>query len=146
MSTENEGKATNFCNSLQTGDLAIGVQFLSEDVDYQNVGMSVSKGRGEVREMLDEWVHGDRNMLVKMDIKHTASSANFVMNERLETWVLNDVTVYLPVMGMFEFDGDGKVCRWHDYMDSNVLKPIMAEMKTARGGDSAFDDQLTDRD
>jgi limonene-1,2-epoxide hydrolase len=146
MSTENEDKANSFCNSLQDGDLAKGVLYLSENVDYQNVGMSVSKGRAGVREMLDEWVHGEKNMLKKMDIKHTASSGDFVMNERLETWVLNNVTVYLPVMGIFEFDSDGKICRWHDYMDSNVLVPLMAEMKTARGVESEFDDHLSHRE
>ena len=47
MSTENEDKANSFCNSLQDGDLVKGVLYLSENIDYQNVGMSVSKGRIE---------------------------------------------------------------------------------------------------
>jgi limonene-1,2-epoxide hydrolase len=146
MSAENEKKATDFCNSLKDGDLAIGVQYLSEDADYQNVGLSQSKGRAGVREMLDEWVHGDNNMLTKMDIRHTASSGNIVMNERLETWALNNVTIYLPVMGTFELNDEGMICRWHDYMDSNVLEPLMTEMKKARGVDSQFDDHLASRD
>ncbi len=84
MSAENEKKTTDYCNSLEEADLAKSVQYLSEDVDYQNVGMSQSTGHAGVRQMLDEWV--DAGMLKKMDIKHTASSGNIVMNVRVETW------------------------------------------------------------
>lgn len=145
MSTENEKKTTDFCNSLEDADLAKSVGYLSEDVDYQNVGMSQSRGHAGVREMLDEWADGDQGLLKKMEIKHTASSGDIVMNVRLETWALGDVTVYLPTMGMFEFDRDGKICRWHDYWDGKVLEPLMAEMKKVRGVDSTFDDQLDSR-
>ncbi len=141
MSAENEKKATDFCNSLEDADLAKSVQYLSEDVDYQNVGMSQSTGHAGVRQMLNEWV--DAGMLKKMEIKHTASSDNIVMNVRLETWALGNVTVQLPCMGMFEFNSDGKICRWHDYFDRAVLEPLMAEMKKVRGADSLFDEHLT---
>lgn len=112
MSTENEKIVTNFCNSLEDGDMAKSVQYLSEDVDYQNVGLSKVAGHAGVRELLDEWIDGDNQLLTKMDIKHTASTGNIVMNVRLERWALGDVAAYLPTMGMFELNNDGKICRW----------------------------------
>ena len=36
-------------------------------------------------------------------------------------------------MGMFEFNSDGKICRWHDYFDRAVFESLMAEMKKVRG-------------
>ena len=140
MSAENEQKATDFCNSLEAGDMAKSVQYLSEDVDYQNVGMSQSTGHVGVRQMLDEWVNA--GMLKKMEIKHTASSGDMVMNVRLEMWAFGNVTVHLPCMGMLEFNADGKIYRWHDYWDREVLEPLMAEMKKVRGGESVFDEHL----
>jgi limonene-1,2-epoxide hydrolase len=145
MSAENEKKATDFCNYLEDGDLAKSVQYLAEDVDYQNVGMSQVKGHAGVRQMLDEWLDGDKNLLKKMDIKHTASSGNIVMNVRLETWALGSVTAYLPTMGMFDFDSDGKICRWHDYWDGKVLEALTAEMRKVRGVATQFEDHLASR-
>ncbi|MCZ6489351.1 MAG: nuclear transport factor 2 family protein [Acidobacteria bacterium] len=140
MSAENEKKVTDYCHSLEEANLAKSVQHLSEDVDYQNIGTSQSTGHAGVQEMLGEWI--DAGMLQKMDIKHTASSGNIVMNVRLETWALGDVTIHLPCMGMFEVNSEGKICRWHDYWDRGVLEPLMAEMKRVRGRESLFDEHM----
>ena len=142
MSTENEKIVTDFCNSLEDGDMAKSVQYLSEDVDYQNVGLSKVTGHAGVRELLDEWVDGDNQLLTKMDIKHTASTGNIVMNVRLERWALGDVAAYLPTMGMFEFNLDGKICRWHDYWDGKVLDELTAEMKRVRGVETLYEERI----
>ena len=143
MSMQHEQKVTAFLRSLEDADLATSVQHLSEDVDYQNIGTSQSTGPAGVQEMLGEWI--DEGMLKKMEIKHTASSGDIVMNVRLETWALGSVTVHLPCMGMFELNSDGKICRWHDYWDRGVLEPLMAEMKKLRGKESLFDEHIADR-
>ena len=101
MSAENEKKATDFCNSLGDADLGKSVQYLSEDVDYHNMPWEPVNGHAGVRQVLDGFVEGDNNLLEKMDIKHTTSSGNIVMNERLETWAIGSVKVDLPVIGMF---------------------------------------------
>ena len=129
MSAENEKKATAFCHSLFDADMAKSVEYLSEDVEYHNMPWEPVTGHAGVRKVLDPFVHGENNMLEKMDILHTTSSGNTVMNERLETWTKGDVTVKLPVVGMFEFNTQGKICRWNDYFDAKTMTPLMEALK-----------------
>ncbi len=133
MSAENEKKASDFCQSLEDADLGKSVQYLSEDVDYHNMPWEPVTGHAGVRKVLESFVEGNNNLLEKMDIKHTTSSGTIVMNERLETWAIGTVKVDLPVTGMFEFNTEGKICRWHDYFDAKTMAPLMAEMKKVRG-------------
>jgi limonene-1,2-epoxide hydrolase len=59
-----------------------------------------------------------------MDIKHTTSAGNVVMNERLETWVKGSVRLELPVLGVFEVS-KGKITHWRDYFDAASVAPLM---------------------
>ena len=95
--------------------------------------LRVEAGHAGVRQVLESFIEGDNNLLQKMDIKHTTSSGDTVMNERLETWVVGNVTVKLPVVGLFAFNAEGKICRWHDYFDAETIAPLTAEMKRVRG-------------
>ncbi len=133
MSAENEKKVTDFCLSLEDGELAKSVQYLSEDVSYHNIPWEPVTGHAGVRQVLDSFIEGDKNILEKMDIKHTTSSGNTVMNERLETWAVGNVTVKLPVVGRFEFNSEGKICSWNDYFDAKTIAPLTEEMKRVRG-------------
>ena len=64
-------------------------------------------------------------MLRKMEIFHSTSSGNVVMNERLEHWALGDVKMQLPVVGMFELNPDGKIGRWHEDFDAKTAAPLL---------------------
>ena len=133
MSAENEKKVTDFCLSLEDGELAKSVQYLSDDVDYHNIPWKPVTGHAGVRQVLESFIEGDNNLLQKMDIKHTTSAGDTVMNERLETWTVGNVTVKLPVVGLFAFNAEGKICRWHDYFDAETIAPLTEEMKRVRG-------------
>ncbi len=126
MSAENEHKVTDFLNSWFDADMGESVQYLSEDVSYHNMPWEPVSGHAGVRQFLDPVVQGENNALVKMDITHTTSSGNTVMNERIETWEIGDVRVVLPVVGMFAFNSDGKISRWNDYFDAKTVEPFMA--------------------
>ena len=126
MSAEHEKKVTDFLNSWHAADMGRSVEYLADDVVYHNMPWEAVSGHAGVRQILDPVVHGDNNALVKMDITHTASSGNIVMNERLETWALDEVRLELPVVGLFEFDAAGKICRWHDYFDAKTSEAFMA--------------------
>ena len=130
MSAENEKLVTAFCQSLLAADMAKTVAYLAEDVFYHNIPWKPVTGRAAVRQVLDPLVHGANNAITKMDIKHTASSGNMVMNERVETWVKGSVKVELPVFGVFELK-NGKITQWRDYFDSGTTKPLMDTLKSS---------------
>ena len=125
MSTENEHKVSDFCFSWLKGDLAASAQYLSEDVDYHNVPWEPVTGHAGFLQVFKQFVREDLNMLRKMEIFHSTSSSNIVMNERLEHWALGEVEMQLPVVGMFELNSDGKISHWHDYFDAKTAAPLL---------------------
>jgi limonene-1,2-epoxide hydrolase len=117
MSAENEKLVTDMCQSLRSADMTRVVAYLSEDVVYHNIPWAPVTGHAGVRQVLDPFVHGANCALVKMDIKHTTSAGDVVMNERLETWEKGSVHLELPVLGVFEVK-NGKITHWRDYFDA----------------------------
>ena len=126
MSAENERLVTDFCMGLQT-EFAKTFERLAEDVDYLNVPMDPVKGREASRKFLEPFAP----CLRKMEILHTTSHGDVVMNERLETWVEGAVQVDLPVVGVFEIR-NGKIAKWRDYFDLATIAPLL-EAVTTRG-------------
>jgi len=124
MSTENEKLVTDFCNSFRGADMTKVVSYLSAEVYYHNMPWQPVTGHAEVRKVLDPFLHGKNCCLQKMDIKHTTSAGNVVMNERVETWEKGKVKLELPVLGVFTID-KGKITRWCDYFDSETIAPLM---------------------
>lgn len=80
MSAERKQFVTEFCHSLAGGDMSKVVSYLSDDVFYHNMPWEPVTGHAGVHAVLDPFVNA--NMLEKMEIKHTSSSGNIVMNER----------------------------------------------------------------
>jgi len=124
MSAENEKIVTEFCQSLEAGSLAKLLPYLSEEVVYHNIPWQPVTGHAGVRQVLGPFLEGPGRATVKMNIKHTTSSGNTVMNERLEEWSKGSVKLDLPVLGVFELK-NGKITHWRDYFDADSVKPLM---------------------
>jgi limonene-1,2-epoxide hydrolase len=45
------------------------------------------------------------------------ANGNLVMNERVDTLIIEGRTIELPVCGVFELTPDGKISGWRDYFD-----------------------------
>ncbi len=129
MSAPNEKTVTDFCNSLLSRDMNKLVAYLSEDVFYHNMPWQPVHGHAGVRQALTAFVEGPKISLEKMDIPHTTSAGDVVMNERLEHWAAGAVKVKLPVLGVFTFNDKGKISRWCDYFDAKTIAPLMELLK-----------------
>ncbi len=124
MSAENEQLVTEFCNTLQNSDINQLLSYLHEDVIYQNMPWKPVNGHEGVRKTLAPFISSGKCAVTKMEIHHTTSSGNMVMNERSETWEAGEVKLVLLVAGVFEID-HGKITRWRDYFDGAAMKPLM---------------------
>ncbi len=124
MSAANEKLVTDFCLSLESGDMAKVVAYLAEDVVYHNIPWQPVNGHAGVRQVLGPFIEGPRRASVKMNILHTTSSGDTVMNERLEAWSKGSVRLDLPVIGVFELK-NGKITHWRDYFDAKTAAPLM---------------------
>jgi len=123
MSAENEKIVTEFCMSLEKGEVAKLLSYLAEDVFYHNIPWKPVTGHEGVRQVLGPFIEGPKRASVKMKIKHTTGAGNMVMNERLEEWSKGSVRVDLPVLGVFELK-NGKITQWRDYFDAKTTEPL----------------------
>lgn len=124
MSTENAKLVTEFCMSLEKGDMTKLVSYLSEDVVYHNIPWEPVTGHAGVRKVLGPFLEGPGRATVKMNIKNTTVASNTVMNERLEEWAKGSMKLDLPVIGVFEVK-NGKITHWRDYFDAKTTAPLM---------------------
>jgi limonene-1,2-epoxide hydrolase len=55
---------------------------------------------------------------ISFEFLNFSSAGQTVFVERLDWFTLNDKLVNLAIVGVFEFDDDGKITSWRDYYDS----------------------------
>lgn len=127
---ENERIVTSFSKSWERGTEGID-RYLAEDVFYWNVPLAPIHGREATRSFVEPLIGTAANWLERVDILHTASAGDVVMNERLEIWAKADLRVELPVMGIFELRG-GRIVSWRDYFDLPTLQPILDAVAEGR--------------
>ena len=97
---------------------------LTDDVEYENVGMGVCHGPDEVRALLGPFFAGAER--VAWDVLAQLEQDGTVMNERVDHFYLpGGKQVDVRVAGYFEVVG-GKVRRWRDYFDTGALLSALA--------------------
>jgi limonene-1,2-epoxide hydrolase len=84
-------------------------------VRYLNVGMPEMVGHDQIRAGLTGFLGASTK--VHWTVHHIAETpAGAVLTERTDVFEMGPKTVSIPVMGVFEFDGD-KISAWRDYFD-----------------------------
>ena len=116
MGTEAEAEAVvrALCDAFAKNDAEALRPFLADDVVYHNIPMDPVVGADAAVAFLA----GFLAMCDRMTIEnlHVAVRGNVVLTERIDTFVLGDITAPLPVMGTFEVT-DGRISAWRDYFD-----------------------------
>lgn len=104
----------DFCDAWSRRDIDELLSFFTEDAVYHNMPIEAVQGTDGIRNMLNLFVPGAD--AITFDIVHIASSGDVVHTERVDTFVMGDKSVVLPVAGVFELRG-GKIAAWRDYFD-----------------------------
>jgi len=107
----------DFCTLWSKGDVDGIVNSFTDDAVYHNIPMDPLAGKEAIRGFIQGFV-GAMASSIDFDIKHQLVNGNIVMNERVDTIVMNGKTVALPVCGVFEITDDGKIAGWRDYFDA----------------------------
>ena len=111
-----------FMAAAEKRDYDAAMEFLADDIEYQNMPLPPVHGKAAVRETLEallamcagsEWV-----------VHRELADGDLVMNERTDRFLLKGEWVDLPVAGVFELR-DGRIALWRDYFD---LPTIMSKM------------------
>jgi limonene-1,2-epoxide hydrolase len=106
----------DFCAAWGKGDLESIMDAFSDDAVYHNIPMPACEGKEAIRGFIS-MLFTTTASSVQFDIRHQLVSGNVVMNERVDTLVMQSGTVELPVCGVFELTPDGKISAWRDYFD-----------------------------
>lgn len=106
----------DFCAAWSNGNLDELVDAFADDAVYHNIPMAPLEGKDAIRTFLGGMVGGMASE-VHFEILTQLVSGFTVMNERIDTLVMGDKTVQLPVCGVFELNEDGKIKAWRDYFD-----------------------------
>ena len=97
---------------------------MTPDVRYLNVGMPEMTGHEAIRAGLTGFLGASTK--VHWTVHHIAETPDgAVMTERTDVFEIGPKTVSIPVMGVFEFDGD-KISAWRDYFDVPDFQKQMA--------------------
>ena len=110
---------TELIKANEARDIAAVLAVMSDDVEYENVGMGVCRGHDEVRALLGPFLAGAER--VAWEVLAQLERGDTVMNERVDRFFLpGGKQVEARVAGYFEVQ-NGKVRRWRDYFDTATL-------------------------
>ena len=106
----------DFCAAWGRADVDAIVDAFTDDGVYHNIPMAPCNGKDEIRAFVAGFMPGTASS-VQFDIRNQIVAGNVVMNERVDTLVMQDRKIELPVCGVFELTPDGKISAWRDYFD-----------------------------
>lgn len=108
----------SFVDAWNAYDLERILAHLHEDVVYHNVPVEPLVGRAAVRAYLDGKGGFER---MHWKLLAIAASGSKVLTERIDEFTWRGVDVTLPLMGIFEVDGE-RIRAWRDYFDMDTYR------------------------
>ena len=99
------------------------VDYFTEDAVYHNIPVDPAVGHDAIRGVFAMFTTGVER--IEFRILNIVADGDTVLTERLDIFVLPNVTIELPVMGTFEVRGC-KIAKWRDYFDLNQYMTQLA--------------------
>jgi limonene-1,2-epoxide hydrolase len=107
-----------FCDEWAKGpDLDVLLDYFTDDAVYHNIPVAPVTGRDAIRSTIEMFTGAVER--IEFRVVNIAADNGIVLTERVDVFVLPNVTIELPVMGTFEVRDDGKIAAWRDYFDLN---------------------------
>jgi len=115
----------NFCALMEQRDAEALRPLLAEEAVYQNVGMPAFTGPDAIVENMAAQFAMFPDAYA-FEIVNLASEGSVVLTERLDYIQAPDGSKpAIPVMGTFVVDDDGRITRWTDYFDLNLIMKLL---------------------
>ena len=106
----------DFCAAWSRSDLEGILSFFTEDAVYHNIPMEACEGRENIRNLIGGMFSTIAS--IDFDIRIQVTNGLLVLNERIDTLVMGEKTIALPVCGVFELTEEGLIKAWRDYFDA----------------------------
>lgn len=106
-----------FCSAWDSLDLDKILSLMTDDAVYHNMPLAPLKGHKQIADFVGGFFQISESC--KFDILTLVADEHHVVTERVDTFGMKDGSSIdeLPVLGIFEFDGNGKINSWREYWD-----------------------------
>ena len=131
MGTDKEMVVRQFLGAWNERDGKRLGDFFADDAVFQMMAREPVNGRAAIEEELTNQMAWATDF--DLAVLAIASDGNAVLVERLDRFNMNGKTINVPVVGVFELDGAGKLTAWRDYFDWDS----MMNQVTAAGVDTS---------
>lgn len=105
-----------FCAAWEKGDYEALLDYFTDDAVYHNIPVDPVVGKDGIRGVMQMFTTGVER--IEFRVRHIVSDGDVVLTERVDSFVMPQGRIELPVMGAFELR-DGKIAAWRDYFDLN---------------------------
>jgi limonene-1,2-epoxide hydrolase len=113
--SSNAQRVRDFIGAWEARDLEGILSRMTPDAVYLNIGLSEAQGREAIRATVAPFLSTASE--VAWTVTHIAETGDgVVLTEREDVFVMGDKRLSVPVMGVFEFQGD-LISAWRDYFD-----------------------------
>jgi len=114
-----------FFSAVLTPDIDELTGFFSADAVYTDGARGTYSGIDAIRAEFEAQVQVVPSGVV-VDVKTLVADGTSVIAERVDTFEMQGKSFDMEVVGVFEFDGDGKIKRYRDYYDLQSLTDKIA--------------------
>lgn len=113
----NEKTVRDFCTAWDEMDLDRVLSLMSEDAVYHNLPLDPLNGQQQITGFIEGFFQ--LTATTKFKILTLVADEKRVVTERVDTFGFKDGSIMkeLPVLGIFEFDKEGKISSWREYWD-----------------------------
>jgi len=113
----NEQTVRNFCTAWDEMNLDRILSLMSEDAVYHNLPVDPLNGQQQIAGFVEGFFQ--ITATTKFKILTLVADEQRVVTERIDTFGFKDGSIMkeLPVLGIFEFDKEGKISSWREYWD-----------------------------
>jgi len=113
----NEETVRSFCAAWDEMDIDGITSLMSEEVVYHNLPVEPIIGLQQITEFVEDFFQAAES--ARFEVLTIVADAERVVTERLDTFAFKDGSIMkeLPVLGIFEFDDNGKISAWREYWD-----------------------------
>jgi limonene-1,2-epoxide hydrolase len=114
MAASNVDTVRAFCEAFSRRDIDELLGYFTDDAVYHNMPLAPVNGKDAIRSLLEMFMKPAQS--VEFAVLNISAAGDAVLTERVDTFVMGERRVALPVAGVFDMK-DGKIAAWRDYFD-----------------------------